>query len=66
VIVPPVPTVETSTSTWPPVSSQISGLVVVKCTCGLAGLPPAFSLDPPMKYSRLGEWVSDPVFAAGA
>lgn len=34
-IVPPVPTVETSTSTWPPVSSQISGPVVAWWTAGV-------------------------------
>src|SRR5665647_363866 len=28
--------------------------------------PRQLSLDPPMKYSRLGVCVSDPVFAAGA
>jgi len=35
------------------------------CTQGLDGVA-LLSLDPPMKYSRLGECVSDPVFAAGA
>ncbi|OPZ67537.1 MAG: hypothetical protein BWY81_01262 [Firmicutes bacterium ADurb.Bin467] len=37
VIVPPVPTPETKMSTFPSVSSQISGPVVEKCTAGFAG-----------------------------
>ena len=37
VIVPPVPTAETKTSTPPPVSSQISTAVVRRWTSGFAG-----------------------------
>ena len=37
VIVPPVPTPATNISTFPSVSSQISGPVVFLCTSGLAG-----------------------------
>jgi hypothetical protein len=38
VMVPPVPTPATKTSTWPSVSAQISGPVVASWIAGLAGL----------------------------
>ena len=37
VMVPPVPTPATKMSTWPSVSSQISGPVVARWAAGLAG-----------------------------